>query len=115
MKHSFIFSVGAMAVSLSSFANMSSGMELDPDKALHDWQVRRLMQPSPQELETERMGNVYIYDRLTEREVDTALNTHFDRIQHMMFVGTVKTDTSGKALQDPVSGQSIQESGGCGE
>jgi hypothetical protein len=73
------------------------------------------MQPSPQELETERMGNVYIYDRLTEREVDTALNTHFDRIQHMMFVGTVKTDTSGKALQDPVSGQSIQESGGCGE
>jgi hypothetical protein len=71
------------------------------------------MQPSPQELETERMGNVYIYDRLTEREVDTALNTHFDRIQHMMFVGTVKTDTSGKALQDPVSGQSIQESGGA--
>jgi hypothetical protein len=31
MKHSFIFSVGAMAVSLSSFANMSSGMELDPE------------------------------------------------------------------------------------
>lgn len=115
MKHSFIFSVGAMAVSLSAFANLGNGIELDPDKALHDWQVRRLMDPSPQELEKERMGNVYIYDGLTEREVDTALITHFDRIQHMMFVGTVKTDTSGEALQDPVSGQSIQESGSCNE
>jgi len=115
MKHSFIFSVGAMAVSLSTFANLSSGIELDPDKALHDWQVRRLMNPTPQELEKERMGNVYIYDGLTEREVDTALNTRFSRIQNMMFVGTVKTDTSGEALQDPVSGQSIQESGGCNE
>lgn len=77
----------AVAVGLLSFSNLGNGMELDPDKALHDWQVRRLMDPSPQELETERMGNVYIYDGLTELEVDTALNTHFSRIQHMMFVG----------------------------
>lgn len=105
--------IAIAAVSLLSFANLSNGMELGPDKALHDWLVRRLMDPSPQELEKERMGNVYIYEGLTEREVDTALNTSFGRIQAMMFVGTVKTDTSGEALQDPVSGQSIQESGGC--
>lgn len=115
MKHSFIFSVVAMTVSLSSFANLSSGTELDPDKALHDWQVRRLMQPSQRELEKEEKGSVYVYDGLREQEVDAALNTHFSRIQNMMFVGTVKTDTSGEPLQDAASGQVIQESGGCGE
>ena len=108
-----IFSVGTMAVSLLSFANLSSGTELDPDKALHDWQLRRLMEPWRRELETERKGNVYIYDGLTEREVETALNANFERIQNMMFVGTVKTDTSGEPLQHADSGQFIKESGGC--
>jgi hypothetical protein len=115
MKLSFIFVLPTMALSLLSFANLSSGMELDPDKALHDWQVRRLMEPSPSELETERKGNVYIYDGLTDQEVETALNAHFGRIQHMMFVGTVKTDKSGEPLQHNDPGQFIQESGGCND
>jgi len=108
-----IFSVGTVALSLLSFANLSSGIELDPDKALHDWQVRRLMEPSPSELATERKGNVYVYDGLTDREVETALNANFERIQNMMFVGTVKADTSGEPLQHAGSGQFIKESGGC--
>jgi hypothetical protein len=57
---------------------------------------------------------VYIYDGLTEREVDTALDTQFARIQNMMFVGTLKTDTRGEPLQDNATGQYAQESGGCG-
>ena len=85
----------------------------DPDRALRDWQVRRLMQPSPYELKKERRGSVYIYDGLTEREVETALDTNFDRIQHMMFMGTVRTDASGQPLRDTATGQLIQESGGC--
>jgi len=113
MKPAFVLSMAAMAISLLTFASASNGMGLDADKALHDWQVRRLMQPSPSELETERQGNVYIYDGLTDREVETALDAHFARIQYMMFVGTVKTATSSKALQDSVPGQPIQESGGC--
>jgi hypothetical protein len=114
MRLAFIYSVGAIAVGLLSFANLSGGVELDPDKALHDWQVQRLMKPSPRDLEKERKGNVYIYDGLTEREVDTALDTQFPRVQNMMFVGTVKTDTRGEPLHDIDSGQVIQESGGCG-
>ena len=85
----------------------------DPDRALHDWQMRRLMQPSPYELKKERRGSVYIYDGLTEREVETALDTNFDRIQHMMFMGTVRTDASGQPLRDTATGKLIQESGGC--
>jgi hypothetical protein len=114
IKLTFIYSVGAMAVGLLFFANSSSGVELDPDRALHDWQVQRLMKPSLQDLEKERKGGVYIYDSLTEREVDTALDTQFPRIQNMMFVGTVKTDPQGEPLHDSESGEPVQESGDCG-
>jgi len=115
MKLTFIFALPTMALSLLSFANPSSGIALDPDKALHDWQVRRLMEPSPSELETERKGNVYIYDGLTDREVETALNAHFGRIQNMMFVGTVKTAKGAEPSQHDEPGQLIQESGGCND
>lgn len=94
-------------------ARTGHGLAQEPDQALHDWLLKRLMHPSPHELERERNGSVYIYDGLTEREVDSALNMSFDRIQTMMFVGTVKTDTSGQPLRDSATGQTIQESGGC--
>jgi hypothetical protein len=115
MKLTFIFALPTMALSLLSFANLSSGIELDTDKALHDWQVRRLMEPSPSELETERKGSVYIYDGLTDREVETALDAHFGRIQYMMFVGTVKTGKAAEPSQHDDPGQPIQESSGCNE
>jgi hypothetical protein len=86
----------------------------DADKALHDWQVRRLTQPLPQELAKERSGSVYVYDGLTDREVDAALTGYFERIQYMMFVGTKKTDEQGKLKLDSATGQVMQESGGCG-
>ena len=87
----------------------------DADIALHDWQVRRLMRPIPQELRDEHSGKVYIYDGLTDREVDQGLDNHFQRIESMMFVGTVKTDEQGQPLIDTQSGKPMQESGGCGD
>lgn len=117
MEPTFIPTMGAVAISLLSVAvavaDPGLGLVHDPDRVLHDWQVRRLMQPSPYELKKERSGSVYIYDGLTEREVETALDTNFDRIQHMMFMGTVRTDASGQPLRDTATGQLIQESGGC--
>jgi len=92
--------VGTVLVSLLSIADPGPALGQDPDQALHDWQLRRLMQPSPRELEKEHSGSVYIYDGLTEQEVVGGLNKHFDRIQPMMFVGTGKTDTSGQRLTD---------------
>jgi hypothetical protein len=114
MKPALIFPVVAMAASLLSVANPGIGMDLDPDKALHDWRMQRLMAPTPRDLEKERKGSVYIYDGLTEREVDAALETQFARIQNMMFVGTVKTDARGEPLQDAESAKYVQESGDCG-
>lgn len=113
MKQEFIPAVVVGVVSLLSIAEPTLGVAQDSDKALHDWQLRRLMQPLPHELEKERSGSVYIYDGLTEPEVESALNVHFDRIQYMMFMGTVKTDAGGQPLRDSATGEVIQESGGC--
>ena len=79
---------------------------------LQKWQLRRLHLPTAQELAKEQGGNVYVYDGLTDRQVDEALTTHFDRIQNMMFVGTVKTDSSGQPVHDE-RGNVATESGGC--
>ena len=105
------------AVVLAALATGSlpvQAADQDADKALHDWQLRRLTQPLPQELAKERSGSVYIYDGLKDREVDVALTSHFERIQYMMFVGTKKTDEQGNLKLDSATGQVMQESGGCG-
>lgn len=105
---------GVVLAGLLSVADPSVGSAGGPDHALHDWQLRRLMAPLPHELQKERAGGVYIYDRLTEREVDRALDAHFDRIQHMMFMGPLKTDPQGVPILDSQTGKVMQESGGCG-
>lgn len=51
-----------------------------------DPQLRRLMQPSPAELASERRGRVYIYDSLEINQIDAALDQNFERMQHMMFI-----------------------------
>ena len=114
MEFTFVPTVGTVILSMMLAAGFSPVLARDPDQALHDWQLRRLMQPLPHELKKERSGSVYIYDGLTELEVDTSLNAHFDRIPFMMFVGTVKTDARGEPLHDNATGAVIRESGGCG-
>lgn len=79
---------------------------------LEQWLTRRLNQPTDRELKHERKGNVYIYDGLTDRDVDHALNAHFDRIEYMMFLGTrktVPTDTGNHSAP----GAAETESPGC--
>ena len=76
---------------------------------LEQWLLWRLNDPTQRERAHEREGNVYIYDGLTDRDVDLALSRHFDRIEYMMFVGTRRTEPSGTA---PGDGET--ESPGCG-
>lgn len=83
----------------------------DPQSSLEQWLLRRLNEPTPRERAHERRGNVYVYDGLTDREVDQALSRHFDRIEYMMFVGTRKTDPRKTAAAG--TGDET-ESPGCG-
>ena len=86
--------------------------EASAQTSLEQWLLRRLNQPTERERAHEREGNVYIYDGLTDREVDRAMNAHFDRIEYMMFVGTrktVPTDTANSNVQSNAE----TESPGC--
>jgi hypothetical protein len=76
---------------------------------LEQWLLRRLIEPTERERAHEREGHVYIYDGLIDREVDQAMDAHFDRIEYMMFVGTRRTPLSGATTDDTET-----ESPGCG-
>jgi hypothetical protein len=54
--------------------------------AAENWQERRLLHPTAAEIESEKRGRVFIYDRLQEGVVDEALDENFSRIDSMMFV-----------------------------
>lgn len=53
-----------------------------------DFAENALFSPSRSLLRAEQRGRVTIYDGLTERLVERALDTQFERIGHMMFIRT---------------------------
>ncbi|WP_078119894.1 hypothetical protein [Thiosocius teredinicola] len=73
---------------LTVFAAAAWGAAADPTQIAlsDDYQTNRLFTPSPRMLEQERAGRVFIYDSLDAREVDAAMDQHFERIQNMMFI-----------------------------
>jgi hypothetical protein len=83
------------------------------DDPVIDWQYRRLMQPSPEEIRWEQAGNIMIYDGLTERQVAVAMDGQFKRIESMMFTGIIVTDNNGNPAEDPTTGELITQDDGC--
>ena len=68
----------------------------EPPVALSlDYQLRRLVAPTPDERIAENRGSIYIYDSLEAADVDSALDQQFHRIQNMMFVRTRHRPTGG--------------------
>jgi hypothetical protein len=107
-------------ISLGSLTAMPlAGAQHDGDhhlEATHadNWQLRRLMSPTADELAREARGEVMLYDGLTDKQVDAAMSANFDRIGSMMFLGTIVTDESGEGV--PASDGSMTyalEDGGC--
>ena len=64
------------------------------------WQERRLLTPSAAQQRMEQQSRVYIYDGLHEDTVDQALDTQFDRVENMMFVGVRHTTENGDEYAD---------------
>ena len=90
--------------------------EVSAQTNLEQWQLRRLNAPTERELAHERKGRVYIYDGLSDREVDHALNAHFERIEYMMFVGTRKSGSTNAVNSNTdgnADGDVATESPGC--
>lgn len=102
-----------LACGLAALLPFAYAGDMGTDQGLHDWQLRRLMQPTQRELRNESLGRIYVYDGLTDQEVERALHEHFGRIEFMMFMGTIKTDERGQVLKDAETGKPLQESNAC--
>ena len=60
-----------------------------------------------------RNYTIYIYDGLTDRDVQRALDDEFERVDSMMFIRTRKTDEDGKIKRDEDTGEVEVEGDGC--
>lgn len=98
---------GALVVLLGATA---PGAPADP---LTDWQERRLFHPSELELHNERQGRIFIYDGLSDKIAQRAVDEQFHRVQHMMFTNTIVTDDTGEPVRDEETGDIAQEEDGC--
>jgi len=106
--------VGGIVATTALIGTASAAADHSPElTSLEKWQLRRLFLPNERELEHERKGNVCIYEGLTDRQVEEALSRQFDRIEYMLFLGTKRTDESGKVLRKE-DGTAAKESADCG-
>ena len=82
--------------------------------AADNWQERMLFEPTPAQLQVEKSRDrIMIYAGLKDVQVAQAMEEQFDRIEHMMFVGTVVTDSRGESVVDPDTGEVKVEDDGC--
>ena len=65
-------------------------------EAVDEYQHKMLFSPSSSVLAAEARGRVMIYDGLRYATVTRAMDEQFDRIENMMFVGTVIEQEDGK-------------------
>jgi len=78
------------------------------------WQDKLLFSPTPAQLEMEESRDrIMIYEGLKDVQVAEAMDSQFDRIEHMMFTGTVVTDDQGEVLIDEETGNAMVEDDGC--
>jgi len=76
------------------------------------WQERRLFQPTPREAQKDLTGHIFIYEGIRDVDVDRAMDLAFDRIEAMMFVGTIVTTLTGAPLRNR-DGTIVVEDDGC--
>ena len=62
------------------------------------WQQRRLFTPSPNELQQEAAGRIFIYDGMMEADLDHALDDQFQRLESMMFIRTKRQLPEGEIV-----------------
>ena len=84
-----------------------------PADTLTAWQERRLFHPSEVQLHNERQGRIFIYDGLSDKIAQKAVDEEFDRVQHMMFTNTIVTDETSEPVRDDETGDIAQEEDGC--
>ncbi len=106
-------SLTTLVMSISIIGASTLATAADTDNSMYGWQLSLLFEPSPAQIRVEDRGRVVIYDGLKSADIDRALEEQFDRVDRMMFVNTVITDSKGEAVTDPVTGEVMTEDDGC--
>ena len=93
-----------ISVSTASIINMLLVLVSMPAHAMDNYQYKTLFAPSDYTLKAEAKGRIMIYDGLTSKTVDKAMDEQYDRIDNMMFV---------RILHEQDNGEYYVEDDGC--
>jgi hypothetical protein len=90
--------IGSTAFSI--LLGLGASQTLVADDSLDQFYRTVLLNPSKAIQVAEARGRVTIYDGLDNEVVDRAMDSQFDRIENMMFVGIRRTQPDGSVEQD---------------
>ncbi len=106
-----LFTTLVLSAAIAGFSPATFAAE--DDDSMRAWQTSLLYAPSEAQRRVEDRGRVVIYDGLHSTDIDRAFDEQFDRVENMMFVNTVLTDSEGAPLTDPDTGEYMTEDDGC--
>ena len=89
------------------------GSRLAAEADVSKIELRRLLDPTEAELAAEAEGRIYIYDGLTDRDIQEAMNEEFERVENMMFIRTRKTNADGELKRNEDTGEVEVADDGC--
>jgi len=97
-----------VSLSLIGTYNVTNANDLQ-----NSYQAYILTNPGKAQLQREANGSVFIYEGLTDTQVNMAMDQQWERIRSMMFVSTQITDDQGSPIRDSESGNIVTEDDGC--
>jgi len=102
------FYLVSYSITLPVFAQ---DMQLALASSIHNYQLKRLMQPSDRQIKHEEKERVIIYVGMKDIDIEKAMDEQFDRIEKFVFAATIVTDQNGKPLYK--NGQIVTEDNDC--